>query len=103
MNTYDGPPAYDDNPPTPERALPQDIPAERAVLGPDLKAGQKFQHAVPAGRWFGAYPEAGGGFSFVGCTVAPGFDFADFVLADRKKLLAQYPNCAAIINKLTNG
>jgi len=76
---------------------------EKVTLGRDLKAGHKFQHVVPAGCWFGAYPEAGGGFSFVGCTVAPGFDFADFVLADRKKLLAQYPNCAAIINKLTNG
>ena len=71
--------------------------------GRDVKAGQKFQHVVPAGCWFGAYPEAGGGFSFVGCTVAPGFDFADFDLADRKELLTQFPNCAAIIKKLTAG
>ncbi|KAA0149131.1 hypothetical protein FNF27_04510 [Cafeteria roenbergensis] len=38
-------------------------------------------HAVPAGKWFGARAE--GEWSLVGCTVAPGFDFADFVLADR--------------------
>jgi predicted cupin superfamily sugar epimerase len=30
-------------------------------------------------------------FSFVGCTVAPGFDFEDFELAQRKELLQEYP------------
>ena len=41
-------------------------------LGGDLL----YQHTVPAGVWFGATPAPGGRFALVGCTVAPGFDFA---------------------------
>jgi len=50
-----------------------------------------YQHVVPAGVWFGAIPAVNGRFTLVGCTVAPGFDFADFELADRTTLLAEYP------------
>ena len=72
------------------------------VLGPEMEAGQKFQHAVPAGCWFGAYPEPGTEFSLVGCTVAPGFDFSDFELASRAALLEQYPGAKDLIEQLTN-
>lgn len=74
---------------------------ESIVLGPDIKAGQKLQHVVPAGCWFGAYPREGREFSFVGCTVAPGFDPADFEMADRAALLAAFPQAADVIEKLT--
>jgi predicted cupin superfamily sugar epimerase len=37
----------------------------------------------------------------VGCTVAPGFDFADFELAEREVLAAQYPEHAEVIKRLT--
>ncbi|NHK28006.1 cupin domain-containing protein [Parvularcula flava] len=47
------------------------------------------QHVVPAGTWFGARPASGTAHSLVGCTVAPGFDFADFELADREALLGE--------------
>ncbi|MCK9512449.1 MAG: cupin domain-containing protein [Pigmentiphaga sp.] len=36
---------------------------------------------VPAHAWQGA--ASSGAFTLVGCTVAPGFDFADFVLLDQ--------------------
>jgi len=42
--------------------------------------GSLLQHVVPAGHWFGAAPLPGSDFVLVGCTVAPGFDFADFEL-----------------------
>jgi predicted cupin superfamily sugar epimerase len=45
--------------------------------------------------------EVADGYTLVGCTVAPGFDFADFELADRKELIAAYPAHAAIIESLT--
>lgn len=61
------------------------------TLGADIAAGHLRQHVVPAGRWFGAKPAQGTQWSFVGCTVAPGFDFADFELADRNQFLKQYP------------
>lgn len=47
------------------------------------------QHVVPAGTWFGAKPAPGTEFALVGCTVAPGFDFADFELAERDALLGE--------------
>ncbi|OLP08243.1 cupin domain-containing protein [Rhodoferax antarcticus] len=43
----------------------------------------------------------GGIFSLVGCTVAPGFDFADFCLADRAALVAAFPQHQQIIQALT--
>ncbi len=72
------------------------------VLGPDLDAGQTPQHVVPAGSWFGAFPAAGTDFSFVGCTVAPGFDFRDFEMAARDELTQRFPHAAALIRELTD-
>ncbi len=56
---------------------------------------------IPAGSWFGSRVEKGGSFTLCGCTVAPGFDFADFQLADRQVLAAQYPAHATIITEMT--
>ena len=60
-------------------------------LGADLANGYSFQQVVPAGCWFASKPVDENGFSFVGCTVAPGFDFADFELAKKDDLIKQYP------------
>ncbi len=54
-------------------------PIERIKLGPDLAAGERPQAAVPAHAWQAA--ESQGDWTLVGCTVAPGFDFAGFELA----------------------
>ncbi|TND09760.1 MAG: hypothetical protein FD123_884 [Bacteroidetes bacterium] len=70
-------------------------------LGSDPEAGEIFQHIVPAGRWFGSRVKAGGSFSLVGCTVSPGFDFTDFEMAERKKLMEQFPQHALLIEDLT--
>jgi predicted cupin superfamily sugar epimerase len=69
-------------------------------LGANTAAGEQFQAVVPASCWFGA-ELAEGGFALVGCTVAPGFDFADFELAEAKQLGDRYPQHAALINRLT--
>lgn len=66
-------------------------------LGPD----HSFQGVVPAGCWFGATVENPGGYALVGCTVAPGFDFADFELAEREALSRLYPQHRALIERLT--
>jgi len=71
------------------------------TLGPDVLKGQRLQHVVKAGKWFGAHLDPGSSFSLVGCTVAPGFDFADFELADRQELLRQHPDAKGAIEKLT--
>jgi predicted cupin superfamily sugar epimerase len=72
-------------------------------LGADLAAGDIPQHVIPAGTWFGAIPNgrfSPHGFSLVGCTVAPGFDFADFEMAGKSALLAAFPRHADWINRL---
>ncbi|WP_306119556.1 MULTISPECIES: cupin domain-containing protein [unclassified Roseitalea] len=52
---------------------------EERHLGTDLAAGERPQIVVPAGWWQSA--AALGAWTLVGCTVAPGFDFAAFELA----------------------
>lgn len=69
-------------------------------LGTNMAAGEQFQAVVPGGCWFGA-ELAEGGFALVGCTVAPGFDFADFELGQAKQLCSHYPQHEALINRLT--
>ena len=59
-----------------------DDDGERTVrLGPDLAAGELPQAIVPAQAWQAA--ESTGDWTLVGCTVAPGFDFAKFELAPK--------------------
>jgi predicted cupin superfamily sugar epimerase len=50
-------------------------------LGPDLDAGEVPQAIVPAHAWQAA--ESTGDWTLVGCTVAPGFEFAGFELAPK--------------------
>jgi predicted cupin superfamily sugar epimerase len=70
-------------------------------LGPDIFRGEVHQHVVPADTWFASRVAEGSSFSLVGCTVAPGFDFADFCLADRETLSASYPQHGRVIVELT--
>ncbi len=73
----------------------------KIVLGNDLSGGQEIQMVVPAGTWFGGYLNEGGRYALMGTTVAPGFEFSDFVMARREELLMLYPSSEADILKLT--
>lgn len=73
---------------------------EVITLGNDIEKGQLFQYVVPANCWFASRPAPESAFSFVGCTVAPGFDFADFELAHAAALCAEYPQYTTLINSL---
>ncbi len=53
--------------------------ASAHYLGPDLKAGQRPQFVVPANAWQTC--TSLGAWTLVGCTVAPGFEFAGFEMA----------------------
>ena len=70
-------------------------------LGPDILRGELPQYVVPADTWFASRVADGGTFSLVGCTVAPGFDFADFQLALRQDLLELFPQHRPVITELT--
>ena len=50
-------------------------------LGLDVAAGERPQLVIPAGTWFAVELAAEASHCLFGCTVAPGFDFADFELA----------------------
>lgn len=73
----------------------------KTILGQNINKGEMVQHTLPAGCWFGGFPNEGTDFSFVGCTVAPGFDFADFEFASKKYLLEKFPKQQELINRLT--
>ena len=73
------------------------------LLGRDLEAGEVLQGVVPAGCWFASHVADWNSFAVVGCTVAPGFDFADFELAKRGGLAASYPQHRELIERLTRG
>ena len=74
---------------------------ECITLGKAVDRGEVFQFTVPANAWFGAKVEQPDSYTLSGCTVAPGFDFKDFEIADRKKLLQEFPNNVEIITELT--
>lgn len=74
---------------------------EAINLGPDREGGGTFQAVVKRGFWFAAEVLPGGRFSLVGCTIAPGFDFADFELGDRARLLKRFPREKRLIERLT--
>jgi len=73
---------------------------ETIRLGNDLSKGERFQYVVPAGCWFASAPAENAAFSFVGCTVAPGFNFTDFEMAKAHILESSYPEHAAVIKRL---
>lgn len=73
------------------------------VLGTNLSENESVQYVVKKDTWFGSFPNDGSDYSFVGCTVSPGFVFDDFELASREKLLLQYPSARDMILKLTEG
>jgi predicted cupin superfamily sugar epimerase len=70
-------------------------------LGGGSDEGEVFQAVVKAGCWFASRVKDAAGFALVGCTVAPGFDFADFELAVRSELVAAYPQHSKLIEELT--
>lgn len=70
-------------------------------LGDKPEAGEVFQAVVKAGCWFASRVRDGRSFALAGCTVAPGFDFADFELGKRSELVKLYPQHRELIGQLT--
>lgn len=71
---------------------------QATILG-DEHSKNPFQAVVPKGVWFGA-EVLSAGYSLVGCTVSPGFDFEDFELAKAERLIPQYPEHQDLIHRL---
>lgn len=73
----------------------------RLVLGRDIDRGQAHQHVLPAGCWFGAELDPAAPYLLAGCTLAPGFEYADFELGRRGEMKTEFPAQADIIDRLT--
>ena len=58
----------------------------RFVLGSDILNNQSPQVVAPKGIWQASKLKAGGRWALMGTTVAPGFEFEDFELADRNQI-----------------
>lgn len=71
------------------------------VVGNDLLAGQTPQLLVPKNTIFGSSVLEKDSYSLVSCSVAPGFDFADFELFTKADLIKDYPDFEGIIDLLT--
>lgn len=72
------------------------------ILGADLLAGQRPQVVVPGGVWQGSRLVGGGEYALMGCTVAPGFDYADYERGTREELLGRYPDFHELILQLSH-
>jgi uncharacterized protein len=88
--------------------LHPDGSSRRVVIGKDLRAGERPQVAVPHGVWQGSRLLASAqetaeahGWALLGCTVSPGFEFADYQSAPRTELIARWPGEADMIAALT--
>ena len=72
---------------------------ELVTMGQNINNGEVYQAVIRAGNWFAAQPVGTVGFSFMGCTVAPGFDFEDFELAKADELAAFFPHHENLIRQ----
>lgn len=70
------------------------------VLG-SADLAQKPIVVVKHGAWFAAESSGLSGYTLAGCTVAPGFDFEDFEMANGPSLMADYPEFAETIKRFT--
>jgi hypothetical protein len=81
--------------------LEEDGSGEVVILGHGLGEGMRPQVVVSGGAWQGSSLAAGGRYALLGTTMAPGFDFEDFVAGNRDELCRQYPQFAEKIVRLT--
>jgi predicted cupin superfamily sugar epimerase len=82
--------------------LRPDGSSEVLTLGQDILNGEQLQVVVPRGTWQGSFLNEGGEYALLGCTVAPGFDYADYETGSRGDLLKEYPEQEELIVRLTS-
>ncbi len=75
---------------------------DSVLIGNDFSNGEIPQFTVPANYYFAAEVLEKNAFSFVGCTVSPGFDFRDFILPSCNELSERFPDHKTIISTLTH-
>jgi uncharacterized protein len=74
--------------------------SHRIIIGKDIAAGERPQVAVKRGVWQGSRLLEGQ-FALLGCTVSPGFEFADYEAGSRAELMDKWPGRSETIAALT--
>jgi uncharacterized protein len=77
--------------------------SKHVVLGKDILGDQQVQYVVPHGVWQGSHLLPGGKYALMGTTMAPGFEWDEFVLGHRADLVSKYPQEKALLHRLTRG
>ena len=72
-----------------------------SLLGDNPENNERLQITIPQNAWFAAEVNDKSSYTLTGCTVAPGFDFADFELGKRNELLNLFPQHKEIITLLS--
>ena len=72
------------------------------LLGNNIENGELPQITIPAQTWFAAHLKKAQDYALVSCSVAPGFEFTEFELAEREKLLEKFPNLKDTILTFTS-
>jgi predicted cupin superfamily sugar epimerase len=70
-------------------------------IGNRLALGERPQVTVPRGTIQGSRLVPGGAWALLGCTVSPGFEFADYQNPTREELCSGWPAFAEFIRQLT--
>jgi hypothetical protein len=71
-------------------------------IGNQFALGERPQVTVPRGVWQGSRLAPGGAWALLGCTVSPGFDFADYQAGARDGLSSAWPEFRDLICSLTH-
>jgi len=75
----------------------------RLMLGKNIANGDLLQTVVPQNVWQGSRLVPGGKVALLGCTVSPGFDYADYASGERAELVRGWPDWREMIEQLTRG
>ncbi|MFL5729524.1 MAG: cupin domain-containing protein [Cytophagaceae bacterium] len=70
------------------------------LLGKNAEAGESLQAIVPAHTWFAARLRDQKDFALVSCTVAPGFEFADFELGKKQDMKKRFPQYEKLLDEM---
>jgi hypothetical protein len=73
------------------------------LLGKDIDNNELPFCFIRAGNWFAASLKNQNSFCLAGCSVSPGFDFAEFEMGKKKELITSFPDCAEKILKYSKG
>lgn len=72
------------------------------ILGSNLEKGQRPQLVVTPNVWQGTKLVEGGAWALMGCTVAPGFEFQDFIGGTFDELSKKFPEHSDTIHEYTH-